>query len=160
MSGIDVTGDTVLPRRVVIGQGENGESAVIFDSPSAPLLSHKYAGVATAMLWKEGETMDVASRDDQLDNFQDVPVPVGGTRFFMNRIDPGVRTEVHATPTVEYHYVVSGRIIALLEDGDVELTAGDTIVMRGTPHGWYNPSDTEPWIDFATMVDMTSSFGE
>jgi quercetin dioxygenase-like cupin family protein len=158
MSGIDVTGDTPLPRRVVIGQDSTGKSAVIFDSTSAPLLSHKYPGVATTMLWKEGETMDVASRDDQLDVFQDVPVPVGGTRFFMNRIEPGVRTEVHTTTTVEYHYVVSGRIIALLEGEDVELKAGDTIVMRGTPHGWYNPSDTEPWIDFATMVDMSSSF--
>jgi mannose-6-phosphate isomerase-like protein (cupin superfamily) len=144
---------------VVIGQNEQGRSAVVFDGtlpPATPNPNHP--GVAGGQIWKESASLDIASQADQLDTFRDVSVPEGGTRFFWNELGPGVRTAMHATQTVEYHRVISGRIILELEDGEVEVKAGDTIVMRGVPHAWHNPSDTETWISFATMVDMRSSF--
>jgi quercetin dioxygenase-like cupin family protein len=155
----DIANENRPPHRVVIGQDAEGRSAAIFDTPPREVVANqKYPGVFTRFLWKEGDKIDVASREDGLDTYGDVNVPVGGTRFFMNQLGPGVRTAFHATTTVEYHYVVSGRIIIELEGDDVEVKAGDTIVMRGVAHGWYNPSDTEPWISFAVMVDMSSSF--
>jgi quercetin dioxygenase-like cupin family protein len=147
------------PHRVVIGQDAQGRSAAIFDSAPLPVVANKtYPGVFSGSLWKEGATIDISSREDGLDTFSDVSVPVGGTRFFWNEIGPGVRTAMHTTATIEYHRVISGRIVIELEGDDIEVAAGDTIVMRGVPHGWYNPSETEPWVSFAVQVDMSTSF--
>lgn len=159
MSESEVAGGDRPPHRLVIGQDAEGRSAAIFDSPPPPVVANqKYPGVFTGFLWKEGAKLDVTSQEDGLDTFSDVAVPVGGTRFFRNELGPGVRTAMHTTTTVEYHRVISGRIIIELEGENVEAKAGDTIVMRGVPHGWYNPSETEPWVSFAVMVDMSSSF--
>jgi quercetin dioxygenase-like cupin family protein len=47
--------------------------------------------------------------------------------------------------------VVSGEIYALLEDGEVKLSAGDTLVQRGTVHGWSNRSSQECLIAFVLI---------
>jgi quercetin dioxygenase-like cupin family protein len=159
MTAMDPHDALTTPRRVVIGLDPEGRSAVVHDGPASAPVPSRYPGIASTMLWKEGELLDVASREDQVVTFADVPVPAGGTRFFVTRIEPGVRADFHTTATVEYHYVVAGRIVSELEGEDVEIRAGDTLIMRGVPHGWYNPSETEPWISVATMVDMSSSFG-
>jgi quercetin dioxygenase-like cupin family protein len=31
----------------------------------------------------------------------------------------------------------------LMEEGEITLRAGDTVVQRGTPHGWANDSDQD-----------------
>lgn len=158
MSDTDKTGENRPAHRLVIGQDAEGRSAAIFDSPAAPVVENKkYPGVFAGSVWKEGQTLDVSSRVDGLEAFNDVAVPPGGTRFFWNEIGPGVRTPMHTTATVEYHRVISGRIIIELEGEDVEAKAGDTIVMRGVAHGWFNPSETETWVSCAVMVDMSSS---
>lgn len=153
------TADQLPPRRVVIGQDDQGRSAAIFDEILPPATANaRYPGVAGGSIWKEGETMDLAGNEDGVVVYGDVAVPEGGTRFFWNEIGPGVRTAMHTTQTIEYHHVISGRIVIELEGENVEASAGDTIVMRGVPHGWYNPSETETWVSFAVMVDMRSSF--
>jgi len=49
---------------------------------------------------------------------------------------------MHTTATVDYEWVVSGRIVLELDDGaSVELSAGDTVVQNGTRHAWHNPFD-------------------
>jgi mannose-6-phosphate isomerase-like protein (cupin superfamily) len=49
---------------------------------------------------------------------------------------------MHTTATVDYEWVVSGRIVLELDDGaSVELSAGDTVVQNGTRHAWRNPFD-------------------
>jgi mannose-6-phosphate isomerase-like protein (cupin superfamily) len=55
---------------------------------------------------------------------------------------------MHTTATIDFEYVVSGRIVLELDDGaTVELGPGDTVVQNGTRHAWRNPFD-EP----ATLV--------
>ncbi len=49
---------------------------------------------------------------------------------------------MHTTATVDYEWIVSGRIVLELDDGaSVELSAGDTVVQNGTRHAWRNPFD-------------------
>jgi mannose-6-phosphate isomerase-like protein (cupin superfamily) len=48
----------------------------------------------------------------------------------------------HTTATVDIQTVVSGEIYAVMDDGEVLLKEGDSIVMRGVPHTWRNRSDT------------------
>ncbi len=49
---------------------------------------------------------------------------------------------MHTTETVDFEYVISGRIVLELDDGaSVELGPGDTVVQNGTRHAWRNPFD-------------------
>jgi mannose-6-phosphate isomerase-like protein (cupin superfamily) len=49
---------------------------------------------------------------------------------------------MHTTDTVDFEYVVSGRVVLELDDDvKVELGPGDTVVQSGTRHAWRNPYD-------------------
>jgi mannose-6-phosphate isomerase-like protein (cupin superfamily) len=59
-----------------------------------------------------------------------------GMAGHMEPDNPGM----HTTDTVDFEYVVSGRVILELDDGaQVELGPGDTVVQNGTRHAWRNP---------------------
>lgn len=47
----------------------------------------------------------------------------------------------HTTPTVDYVLILDGAITLALENGEVELRAGDAVVQRGTSHAWRNRTD-------------------
>jgi mannose-6-phosphate isomerase-like protein (cupin superfamily) len=47
---------------------------------------------------------------------------------------------MHRTETVDYAVVLSGAITMLLDEEDVELSAGDIVVQVGTNHAWVNRS--------------------
>ena len=64
---------------------------------------------------------------------------------------------MHTTATVDYEFVVSGRIVLELDDGaSVELGPGDTVVQNGTRHAWRNPFD-EPCVMVVTLVGAYNS---
>ena len=49
---------------------------------------------------------------------------------------------MHTTDTIDFEYVISGRVVLELDDGaTVELGPGDTVVQNGTRHAWRNPFD-------------------
>jgi mannose-6-phosphate isomerase-like protein (cupin superfamily) len=49
------------------------------------------------------------------------------------------------TVTIDFEYVLSGRVVLELDDGaTVELGPGDTVVQNGTRHAWRNPFDETP----------------
>ena len=48
---------------------------------------------------------------------------------------------MRCTDMVDYAVVVEGEIDMLLDDSEVHLTAGDTVVQRGTNHAWSSRSD-------------------
>jgi naringenin degradation protein FdeH len=47
---------------------------------------------------------------------------------------------MHRTETVDYAVVLEGEITLLLDEGDVQLKAGDVVIQRGTSHAWTNRS--------------------
>jgi mannose-6-phosphate isomerase-like protein (cupin superfamily) len=84
------------------------------------------------------EGIDVQAALDEIE--QSLP----GLMSYMEPDSPGM----HTTDTVDFEYVVSGRVMLELDDGAwVELGPGDTVVQNGTRHAWRNPFD-EP----ATLV--------
>jgi len=140
-----------------------------------PFHTHTY-------LWKtRDEEQDFTGFDDPIDsNFKTFPTP-GGTTFLvvqfdpqddevLKKIDPKKGFEamgavdnlkvssrhpyMHATPTVDYGVVLSGKIKLLLDEGqeEVELNQGDVLVQRGALHAWYNPF-SEPCVIAFTLVD-------
>lgn len=48
---------------------------------------------------------------------------------------------MHRTETIDYAVILSGEITMLLDDEDLILKAGDTLVQCGTNHAWVNHSD-------------------
>ena len=47
---------------------------------------------------------------------------------------------MHRTETIDYAVVLEGGITLILDDQDVQLTAGDVVIQRGTSHAWSNRS--------------------
>jgi mannose-6-phosphate isomerase-like protein (cupin superfamily) len=49
---------------------------------------------------------------------------------------------MHTTETIDFEYVISGRVVLELDDGaTATLGPGDTVVQNGTRHAWRNPFD-------------------
>lgn len=68
--------------------------------------------------------------------FAEMEAALPGMAAHMEPDNPGM----HTTDTVDYEYVVSGRVILELDDGaTVELGPGDTVIQNGTRHAWRNP---------------------
>ncbi len=61
---------------------------------------------------------------------------------------------MHRTDSVDYAVIVSGRIKMLMDEeaDDVELSAGDVVVQRGTNHAWSNCYD-EPCTIAFVLID-------
>lgn len=157
MSASECPSPPLEPRRIVIGHDGAAVSAVTHQGSCPPFVPHEILGVSTAMLWKEPEVLNISDDRDQALLWAGTLVPPRGTRFFVTRIEPGIRIPVHTTPTVDYHVVVEGRAVVLLDSGDLGLRVGDVMVMRGVAHGWHNPSVTTAFVCISTMVDMTPS---
>src|SRR6185437_5165339 len=58
---------------------------------------------------------------------------------------------MHATQTLDYIVVLQGRVTLHLDDGDVHLGPLDTVIQRGTSHGWPNDSDDWAPLDIALI---------
>jgi len=61
---------------------------------------------------------------------------------------------MHRTRTVDFGIVICGSVTMLLDEDDVELTAGDIVVQRGTNHAWANYGD-EPCLVAFVLADAT-----
>ena len=53
------------------------------------------------------------------------------------------------TETLEFALVIAGEITLVLDNGEVALRAGDTVVQRGTNHAWSNRSGVPSVVAFS-----------
>lgn len=58
---------------------------------------------------------------------------------------------MHKTNTLDYAIVLEGEIYMVLDDSEVRLEAGDTVIQRATNHSWSNKSDKPAWMLFVLM---------
>ena len=75
----------------------------------------------------------------------------GGSNFAICTFPPGAEAFMHATDTLDYLIVLSGKVTLVLEKGEAALGPGDFVVDRGVLHGWRNPHD-EPCV--AAVVNL------
>lgn len=61
---------------------------------------------------------------------------------------------MHVTHTVDIAYVISGEIVAVLEDGEKTLHAGDSLIQRGTKHAWSNRTDSDAVLLFTQVSTL------
>ena len=58
---------------------------------------------------------------------------------------------MHATETIDFIWILSGEITCVLEGEEVTLREGDTLVQRGSTHGWINRG-TVPCVIACAMI--------
>lgn len=158
-------------RRVVTGHDEAGAAVFASDEVVEPITSDLVPGMEFFRLWGSDETCRFPDDGSPRPAVQYFP-PVGGFRFGLFTVPPDSTTMLddidfvaafeeiesklpglighlepeapgmHTTATVDYEYVVSGRVVLELDDGATrELGPGDVVVQNGTRHAWRNPFD-------------------
>lgn len=158
-------------RRVVTGHDESGKAVFASDEIVEPTNIGLLPGADFYRLWGADETITFPGDGSPPSAVQYFP-PVGGFRFGlfsvppdgsvnyddldieaalaeMETVLPGLASHMepdtpgmHTTATVDYEFVVSGRVVLELDDGATrELGAGDTVIQNGTRHAWRNPFD-------------------
>ena len=153
-------------RRVVTGHDAQGRAVVAMDEPAASVLNRpSRPGVALTNLWATGDPPTTGTDRDPVDRPVVLSPPPGGTVFRIVQFDPedpealaradgtaafadlgaagnAVASQrhpyMHRTDTVDYAVVLQGSITMLLDDEDVELSAGDVVIQNGTNHAWAN----------------------
>jgi quercetin dioxygenase-like cupin family protein len=153
-------------RRVVTGHDARGRAVVVMDGQAANVLHRpSRPGVALTDLWATSGTPAARTDGDPVDRPVVLHPPPGGTVFRIIQFDPeepgavahadgvtafaamgaagtvvaGARHPyMHRTDTVDYALVLQGSITMLLDDEDVELSAGDVVIQNGTNHAWAN----------------------
>jgi mannose-6-phosphate isomerase-like protein (cupin superfamily) len=173
-------------RRVVTGVNADGASVFVRDDRVEPVAPAAMPGLAFHRLWGEDDT-PAAPQDGAPPPAHDYFPPAGGYRVgtftvppdstpppegvdiaaglaeveeklpgLMAHIEPD-HPGMHTTATVDFEYVVSGRVVLELDDGaTVELGPGDTVVQNGTRHAWRNPFD-EPCTLVVVLIGATKS---
>ena len=153
-------------RRVVTGHDAQGRAVVVMDGPATRVLHRPTRpGVALTDLWATSDTPSARVDGDPVDRPVVLHPPRGGTVFRLVQFDPedpealagadgaaafaamgaagaivasARHPYMHRTDTVDYAVVLEGSITMLLDDEDVELSAGDVVIQNGTSHAWAN----------------------
>jgi hypothetical protein len=164
----------------VTGHDDRGRSIVLSDEPSPHTLT--FPGVpdyGQTDLWRTAVPADNATLGVSLESPTMAPPP-GGVVFRIVQIPPdevfladfdrdamfaGVpdgaehiedgevsNATMHRTRSVDFAVVLRGEIYVLLDTGEVRMGVGDTLVQRGTLHGWGNRTNTYCLIGFV-LVD-------
>jgi mannose-6-phosphate isomerase-like protein (cupin superfamily) len=158
-------------RRVATGHDSNGKAVFASDSVVEPVTSSLLPGAEFFQLWGADEPCRFPDDGSQPSTVEYFP-PLGGFRFGLFTVPPDGQSQLgevdfeaalaemeaklpglaghlepespgmHTTATVDYEFVVSGRVVLELDDGaTVELGPGDTVIQNGTRHAWRNPFD-------------------
>jgi mannose-6-phosphate isomerase-like protein (cupin superfamily) len=172
-------------RRVVTGLGPDARSMIVFDGPPTRTVSWHPATVppGISIVWGFDDAARATRHMDQTGAITTFFPPPGGTRFLIEHFDPGYGVDaeksllmrkaldraglriamatdeaggVHATATVDYGIVVSGRIRLLTDTSEVTLQAGDAVVQTGVRHAWRNDFD-QPCVMAFVLVGIDQS---
>jgi hypothetical protein len=162
-------------RRVVTGHDDQGRSIILMDSdaPNSRLLAAA-GGLQRTEMWEttSAPADNSGSRDaaEAINHLH--PAPAGTIFRFveyppdslrLKSLDPSAHfghsadrsgkrhPGMHKTDTIDYAIVISGEIYAVMEEGEVLLRAGDSLIQRGTNHAWSNRTE-QPCIVAFVMV--------
>ena len=128
-----------VPRRIVTGHDANGRSIITDDGP-LPAVFGPPGSSRFLEIWATGATPApiAATEPDPTDAPLIVSPPPNGTVFRINVMAPGSVAPLHRTKSVDFAMVLEGEITLVLDDSETVMRPGDTIVQRGTSHGWEN----------------------
>src|SRR3974390_1212907 len=153
------------------GRSAEGKSIFIMDGPSPHVFSRGTGSVAVTELWEtHGTPADNRGNEDSISrpfrlpppkngsvlrvieyppdkqrvpalaHERDAPADGSGRHEALDRGNPR-HPGFHKTSSTDYAIVLSGEIVALMDEGEVMLKAGDVLIQRGTNHAWSNRTD-------------------
>jgi len=129
-------------RRIVTGHNIAGKAVVKWDSEIESMAGRK--GFGHVPIWATDHLPPGLNEEDPA--LWDIGTTIeNGSVFRVIQYDPGVAERWHATDSIDYAVVISGEIDMQLDEGEVHLKAGDTLVQRATVHNWVNRG-SEPCI--------------
>jgi mannose-6-phosphate isomerase-like protein (cupin superfamily) len=149
-----MTGPAELPRGRVIetGCGATGESTITSDECHELVMLASGRGLIE--LWKTDRLVGACDGSPAGGLFPES----NGLRLWIVVIPPDDdRTPgaMHATPTVDFGFVLRGSVALETEDGSSSvLQPGDAFVQAGTEHRWRNPA-AEPAVLGVVVIDAT-----
>lgn len=165
-------------RRIVTGHDENGRSRIIEDGTSPAVLTlTDRPGYRVTNLWATDSAPADINGSDLVTSLSGVLPPKNGSviriidmppepkdpaereramkasfgKLFadaQHAPEPGQHPGMHTTTTVDYAILLSGEIVAIMDEEEVTMQAGDVLIQRGTSHGWSNRSDQPARIAF------------
>ena len=169
-------------RRIVTGIDANGRSSFAEDGVAPAMMTMQgREGYRNNNLWRTvGSPAPVAAADTVLEHRGVLP-PQGGTVLRVIDIPPEEKdpelhrrqTEavfaamfadakhdasharhpgMHVTDTIDYAILLQGELVAIMDEGETVMRAGDILIQRGTNHAWANRSGAIARIAFI-LVD-------
>ena len=60
---------------------------------------------------------------------------------------------MHVTDTIDYAILLQGELVAIMEEGEAVMRAGDILIQRGTNHAWVNKGPEN------VVLTLTSGYG-
>jgi hypothetical protein len=169
-------------RRIVTGIDANGRSCIAEDGASPAMFTmDARAGFRSNNIWRTVASPAPVDAGDSVLEHRGLLPPKGGTLLRVIDIppedkDPEVRrraTEavfaalyadvkhnasgarhpgMHITDTIDYAIVLQGELVAIMDEGETVMRAGDILIQRGTNHAWANRSGAIARIAFI-LVD-------
>jgi quercetin dioxygenase-like cupin family protein len=158
-------------RRIVTGIDERGRSCIAEDGIAPALMTMaERPGYRNNNLWRTlGSPAPISASDTSAEHRGVLP-PKGGTVLRVIDIppeetDPALRrrqTEavfaqmfadakhdaahtrhpgMHTTETIDYAILLQGELVAIMDEGETVMRAGDVLIQRGTNHAWANRSN-------------------
>ena len=168
-------------RRIVTGINAEGKSVVVSDGgPPRSVTLESGGGTSMTDLWHLPAPPKSPADGGDLDHHANLVPPPGGTHWRVTEFppegtgptdaEPGdiiaelnekmpdwadhfdmSRPGMHKTETIDFGVVLSGEIWLELDEGEVHLEAGDSVVQRGTMHAWRNRSDAPCIMSFVLI---------
>jgi len=169
-------------RRILTGIDSNGRSYIAADGISPAMLTMQgREGYRNNNIWRTvGSPAPVDAPDTVLEHSGVLP-PKGGTVLRVIDIppeDPDPEAQkrateavframfadakhdssnarhpgMHVTDTIDYAIVLQGELVAIMDEGETVMRAGDILIQRGTNHAWANRSGAIARIAFI-LVD-------
>lgn len=169
-------------RRIITEDDAQGRSRIVDDEiPRNTRTVAERPGYRVANIWRMCESPgDVSAPDSILDHVGVMPPANGNViRVIDYPPDPAdqaalramqdatfgsmfndaqrdgqqhVHPGMHRTDTVDYAIVMQGEMVAIMDDGETTMRAGDILIQRGTNHAWANRSGKPARIIFV-LVD-------
>ena len=168
------------PRRVVTGHNAEGKSVFIADAPTPHVFQRNPGSAIVMEMWETHATpADNRGNADAIARGFRLPPPKNGSVFRiidypadkerLNALEAERRTDdgsgwhqasdkgsprhpgFHKTNSIDYAIVLAGEIVALMDEGEVLLKAGDVLVQRGTNHAWSNRTDAPCRVAFVLI---------
>jgi mannose-6-phosphate isomerase-like protein (cupin superfamily) len=164
-------------KRVVTANTDDGRSYLLHDGPPEQIVEQPGRALTFFELWETDGPLasNVGTEDAGSRPVRHHP-PQGGTRFrivellpdhqqqaeavdtdFDNIDAPDIQVEgakdptMHRNETTDYNIILSGEVVAVTDEAETLLKAGDVLIQRGTAHTWHNRSNA-PCVFASVMV--------